>query len=417
MSLAKAQLRAGELETGLVGIERARELARQNGDSNWIVYTALEAIGVYSELGNWKLVFETSAEGLEAVGEQFSTSPLYTEFLSRWGVAWAWAGRYLEAEERMLRAWALRTQTGDSDLLELSGVPRDLAFALGFQGKFASAFKYFSIGRSSYQRMLHRDEATAMAFEGAVLIRQGRPQAAQYVLRESWNIKQALGEYTGLIEVATWLGQSLEFQGQIDDAEAVYHQGLEYRHTNRRYFECTLLVSLLRIACQKGQYEQITTLHDEAVMLAQHYEYNDHLAVLCLMNGHVAWMGELPDWGSGFDAALDYYKQALIYALRYNRFLLDEVMSGRPEGTPLQPIIQHCLQQGEEGKRMLQALLEWWRTGINDTGTPRPDTISPIQEGITLLEAERLAREREPGDGQPQRRIEDQVKAAVLQLS
>jgi len=37
---------------------------------------------------------------------------------------------------------------------------------------------------------------------------------------------------------------------------------------------------------------------------------------------------------------------------------------------------------------MLIALRDWWQTSVNDIGTPRPDTISPIPEGIPLLEAE-----------------------------
>jgi hypothetical protein len=45
-----------------------------------------------------------------------------------------------------------------------------------------------------------------------------------------------------------------------------------------------------------------------------------------------------------------------------------------------------------------------WQTGINDIGTPRPDTLSPIPEGIPLLKAEHIARKREPGDGSPQKR-------------
>jgi hypothetical protein len=46
---------------------------------------------------------------------------------------------------------------------------------------------------------------------------------------------------------------------------------------------------------------------------------------------------------------------------------------------------------------MLIALREGWQTGLNDIGMPRPDTISPIPEGIPLPEAERIARQREPG--------------------
>ena len=50
------------------------------------------------------------------------------------------------------------------------------------------------------------------------------------------------------------------------------------------------------------------------------------------------------------------------------------------------------------------AMRDGWQTGINDIGTPRPDTISPIPKGIPLLEMERIACKREPGDVSPQKR-------------
>ncbi len=62
---------------------------------------------------------------------------------------------------------------------------------------------------------------------------------------------------------------------------------------------------------------------------------------------------------------------------------------------------------------MLLALRDWWQSGINDIGTPRPDTISPIPEGISLLEAERIARHREPGDGSPQKVVVEQINVAL----
>ena len=62
---------------------------------------------------------------------------------------------------------------------------------------------------------------------------------------------------------------------------------------------------------------------------------------------------------------------------------------------------------------MLIALRDWWQTGGNDIGTPRPDSISPIPEGIALLEAERIAHEREPGDGSSQRCVVEQIEAAL----
>jgi hypothetical protein len=50
---------------------------------------------------------------------------------------------------------------------------------------------------------------------------------------------------------------------------------------------------------------------------------------------------------------------------------------------------------------------------MNDIGTARPDTISPIPEDISLLEAERIAREREPGDGSSQISMLEQINAAL----
>lgn len=50
---------------------------------------------------------------------------------------------------------------------------------------------------------------------------------------------------------------------------------------------------------------------------------------------------------------------------------------------------------------------------VNDIGTPRPDTISPIPEGIPLLEAERIAREREPEDGSPQQTVVERIEETL----
>ena len=71
------------------------------------------------------------------------------------------------------------------------------------------------------------------------------------------------------------------------------------------------------------------------------------------------------------------------------------------------------MERGEEGRKILIALRDWWKTGVNDIGTPRPDTISLIPEGIPLLDAERLAREREPGDKSPQKSVTEQIEAAM----
>ena len=102
---------------------------------------------------------------------------------------------------------------------------------------------------------------------------------------------------------------------------------------------------LVRVKHAQGDIAAIPPLLAEAEQLARQYEYNDHLASLRLTQGHLAW-----ETGNQ-DEALAFYQHAMIYALRYNRFLLDELLSGRPQGTPLRPIIPYCLERGEEGRK------------------------------------------------------------------
>ena len=124
----------------------------------------------------------------------------------------------------------------------------------------------------------------------------------------------------------------------------------------------------------------------------------------------MAWDGLLPTWGTGFDAALHQYQQALIYALRYNRFLLEDVLSGQPNRTPLLPIIPHCSERGAEGNRMLEALRDWWRTGANDVGAA--GSVSPIPDGLALVEAEPRAWKDGLAQWTVLERINDELKRA-----
>jgi tetratricopeptide (TPR) repeat protein len=246
----------------------------------------------------------------------------------------------------------------------------------------------------------------------------GRLQEAKDKLKKSFQIKRNIQDNTYLAETLNWLGMFYEMTGRNDKAERLFRKGLDSsRSAGRKYFLCGALTGLIRVKHAQGNYDDIPPLLKEAEQLANQYEYNDHLASLRLSQGHIAWEGKAPSWENGFDAALHYYQQALIYALRYNRFLLDEVLSGRLQGTPLRPVIPFCLQRGNEGREMLQRLHDWWQTGCNDVGMPRTDTISLIQEGIKLRDAETAARQREPGDGSPQKSVVEQIEEALQSAS
>ncbi|NJN68320.1 MAG: tetratricopeptide repeat protein [Chloroflexaceae bacterium] len=247
---------------------------------------------------------------------------------------------------------------------------------------------------------------------GRVKIRQGQVEKAREYLEEAIHIKQRHADYPGVPQSLIPLAHLAEVQFNWQEAVQHYQHTLDLK-TGRLYFENGARVGLVRVHHATANDAAIPPLMAEAEALAQQYEYNDHLAALRLSKGHIAWDGHIPEWGSGFEAVLGYYQQALIYALRYNRFLLDEVLWGGNVTTPLHPIIPHCQERGEEGVRMLAALRDWWQTGTNDTGTPRAETISLVPEGATLLEAERIARANEPGDGSPQTSVVDALNAVV----
>jgi tetratricopeptide (TPR) repeat protein len=256
-------------------------------------------------------------------------------------------------------------------------------------------------------------KAYAQNFLGAMSLRQGDFDQAYKMLNESLNTFQRFQNAPDVLQSLVWLGQLFEVQQDWSTAFAYYHRCMELKWTKRNNYICEALTGLVRVHHATGDYAAIPDVLAEAESLAQQYEYNDHLASLRLSQGHIAWDGHIPAWGSGFDAALAFYQQSLIYALRYNRFLLDEVLWGGNITTPLQPIIPHCQQRGDEGMRMLTALRDWWQTGVNDSGTPCPDTISLVPEGVPLREAERIARANEPGDGSPQREVVDVLRGAM----
>jgi hypothetical protein len=93
----------------------------------------------------------------------------------------------------------------------------------------------------------------------------------------------------------------------------------------------------------------------------------------------------------------------------FNRFLLDEVLAGRPQGSLHEPVITVALEAGAQGRALLEELHRWWRQA--DTGQGDPLALDPA--GTTLGEAEQAARRREPGPGGSQRTVLERLGQAL----
>ncbi len=415
-NLGGMYVRLGADDQALANYEIIKQYFVERQDRSTTARIWSRIMGVYVYQGHWNKVFEAYQEGIKLLAGSAEQSYAKSSLLS-WAVAWVWAGRYAEAERHMVEQAEIDQHLG---LPASPRLYRYRGFVLGMQGRFAEAISCLDqamhAGDDVYNTMA---EAVNLVFLGAVQIKAGHLAAAKQSLQRSLEIKRRLRAERDIPEPLMLLGQLYEVYARtdplqrshaLDEAGRYYAACLELQHTNRNNLECAALLGLLRVRHAQGDLATIPQVRAQAETLAHRYEYNDYRAALRLSQGHLAWDIAGKSEQLRFNAVLRFYQQALIYALRYNRFLLDEVLSGGGVGTPLQPIVAQCQQRGAAGRQMLSALCDWWQSGVNDISGASADTIVPLPAGIPLLEAERIAREREPGDGAPQQTLIVQIE-------
>lgn len=243
--------------------------------------------------------------------------------------------------------------------------------------------------------------------------------AIEYYLKAIATIDEHKSELTEAHRAGIYntIAHTLILEGNLASAEQKAQEALKIaRSMNNVHETLGSLGHILTVSFITSNWRSIQDVSTEIENLGITYGYPDHLARLELVRGHIMWVADGESAGHNFASAFHHYQRAMLYALSHNRITLDAVISGRPLESILPSITHYSLGRGEEGRQMLLALRDWWKTGVNDIGTPRPDTISPIPEGIPLLEAERIAREREPGDGLPQKSVVEQIENALKEM-
>ena len=374
----------------------------------------------YAISGDWQNAYKVTNEAKEILKSlPYRDNPVLLNQLEWCPWIYVWSGRYAEAESVMREAKKFYQERQEiyTALVFLC----DLSLALGVQGKITESLSFFNELDRHYRDHQDRDLpqiARLLGCRGYVLTQRGDLQDAENDLKKSLEIKMQLKDDVGIPEIHNWLGElnetkAAQLEGaakttMLKNAECNYLHSLKLRYINRYYFECGALAGLARVNYSLGNYPALLNYLTEAEKLAQQYEYNDYIASLGLLQGHLSFL--LMNQES-FNQTLHYYQQSLVYALRYNRFLLDEILSGHSSRkvSLLPPITHVCKQHSKEGKRMLESLCSWWHDGTNDTGKSWPETISPIPELIPLENAEKIARERERGNGSRQRTVNEQI--------
>lgn len=398
------------------------------GDRYGVIHTLSSLKWAYAWMGNWREAFDAEGRGRRMLDQVPDNDFLEVALTSHYPWHVIWSGRYLEAERRLRDGIEFAERMEDLD--RQAHLEKDIVLALGLQGKDDEAAELYERSMRKYDRLGSDlgdpvgEVAVLQGFRGYALMKRGDLEAAREVLGKGLAGKRSVDDQLGVPEVLTWLGELEEVAARrapegraeaLERARAWYEEVRAHRSIYCRNIEAAALAGLVRVRYELGRHDELPELVSAAEDLSRAHEYNEHLASLALTKGHACWEGAVAGWGAGFDRALHHYQQALVHALRFNRFALDEVLSGRRNGSALVPIIAQCRGRGAEGLEMLRSLEAWWRSAANEVEAPGGPTVSPIPVGMPLAAAEALARRQEPGDGRPQAGALDQLRRALEQ--
>lgn len=359
----------------------------------------------------WRAAFQAWETVAQLLPDQ-SVLPGAHEHLSGiWVTGVIWTGRLAVSEQSLRELIGLIEEAGEGHIAPFL---RELGLTLGLQGRYTDAETLFARAYALDEPLGAAREvgiAITLTFRGIVDLRQGRLDAARAALQGAVTIKERYNDQYGLPEIYPWLGHLEEVCGDWNAAETAYQRTLDLR-MGRDYFDCLALAGLVRVHAARHNDAAIGPLLGEALARAHTYEYYDVLAALHLTQGHMAWDGSAPTQTYG-EAALHHYQQALIYALHYNRFLLDEVLWGSGSTSPLPSVVAVCRMQGAAGMQLLAALREWWQDEANSIAPLHAETISRLPAGLALPIAEQQARRQEPGDGSTQLTVDAYLKRTL----
>lgn len=403
-----------EWDQSITLLKRQRKWLEENGDLYGIVDVNSSLHSIYSQLGDWREALSLRARALEDLARLPENPLLKARLTGRHPWAVLWSGRYHEGETGIQESLDYAVQVEDRD--SQPDAQTYLAYAQGLQGKYAEAAQNFNGSIAIIEKMgvdFSGKLGVAYGLGGAILTRQGELDAARDWLNRSLESKLNLHDNLGIPEILVWLGELAEIKGDLEGAKDYYERHLDgYQRIGRKYFDCAALIGLARVAYGRGKYKAARKLWAKGEAIAQKYEYNDHLAALYLGLGCARMEGEIPGWEKDEKAAVWNFQLAMIYGLRFNRFALDTLLTGGAT-TPFKPLVPYLRNNGKKGQKALEALRDQWRKGTNEIKSNRHGTISVLPEGISLKEAEHIARQLEPGSGILQKTVVEQLREGL----
>lgn len=229
---------------------------------------------------------------------------------------------------------------------------------------------------------------------GECYMMQDKLDQAKDCYYEALRISQSLSADEQLAQYAhILLGRLYQARKQPELAKQHYRQGLKIakeRGDLRHYAEGSIWLCSLHY--EQGTFDEAAPyiLETEEIIAQQ----NLVKWAAALRTIQAASLFDKGRYEEGFTK----YMEAMTYALRYNRYLLDETAEKIMEKT------KQIAGKGQEGaaRALIERLIEYWQMGALD--------------GKPLVEVERERREREKGDGKPQTMVVEQLEAWLRAL-
>jgi tetratricopeptide (TPR) repeat protein len=409
-------------------VELLKEELKSFKDTNnkyGMIYVYASLRHVYGNLGFWQQAEQTTFEGLKVLEQIPNSDFLRVRLMAHSPWYLVWTGQYARAEQEIKQG--LRFIRRVSDVTSIPFFLTSLGLVRGLQKCYVESSELLTDAIARFDNIGGPNtfgRAMVLGFSGTILRRQGRLDDSETYLENSLSLKQSAKMMGGVPELHNWLGELYEVRAKVEEsptrakllanAEEHYQRSLDLRWTGRRHYECIALTGLARVRHAMGNFVSASDLVVEAEQIAHRHCYYDCLASLRLTQAQIVWDGQNKNWGKGFDDAIKFLKDSLTLGLRYNRFLLDEILSDDNINTPLHSIVQLCGKRSMDGKDMLIALRQWWESGQMDSGSPFPSsgvTQSNMQQ--TLIDFEYAARQTEPGDSSSQQTLLNKIDLAL----
>ena len=412
----------GTWDESLDHVGAMRRFAERENDAFGLVMTDRLRAGILALRGDWPgslAARKAFLEALQPLGE-VPALRMHALYLT-WPLIFM--GRLREAQRSVEEALAIADQLDEREVR--IAMLEALGLTIGLQERYPEAEERYTEALNFHANYYANRDAgdptdpdryirATLGFRALVALRHGGLAAARNDLERALQVKAAVGDRMGMPEVHVWLGQTAELEGSAVAAEQAYRNALVDDAVGRRYFACAAITGLARVTADLGRHDESADATARALEIVRRYDYNDLAASLLLTRGRLAWEGRSrAARGAIPKRAQRDARNALVHALRFNRFLLDEVLVGRAGGSVFRPLIADWSDRGPAGRRALDDLRTWWATGRNELDDEPPSTVSTLEPGIPLVEGERLSRQNEPGTGDPQRMVLEHLDAAL----